>query len=232
MLAALHAGRESCGAYAVFGRRAALLAGLCIALAAVASSSTAHDVLLRVLEATQDIIERHMLLGVVTFLVLAAVSAMLAFLSVAVVIPAAVFAWGVPATIALLWLGWILGGVATYALGKYLGRPAVHWLTAEGMLRRLEGHLSARTPIWLIILLQLALPSEVPGYILGLVRYPVTRYLIALAVAELPFTVATVYLGDSFVAGRGGLILIIGALLALGGFCAVYVVRALMTEAK
>lgn len=230
MLAAVRAGRAS--AYTVTGRRVAVLVGLCIALAALASSNSAHEALLRLLTETQAIIERHAVLGVLSFVILAAVSAMVAFVSVAVIVPAAVFTWGAPATIALLWLGWIVGGAATYAIGRYLGRRAVHWLTAEKALRSLEQRLSPRTPLWLIALLQLALPSEIPGYVLGLVRYPIDRYLLALAIAELPFTVATVYLGDSFVAGRGGLILIIGAVIALGGFCAIQAVRALETEAK
>jgi uncharacterized membrane protein YdjX (TVP38/TMEM64 family) len=213
-------------------RRAAVLAASCIVLAAVASSSTAHGLLLRVLDATHSIIQQHAVLGAITFVALAAVSAMLAFLSAAVVVPAAVYAWGAPASIGLLWLGWILGGIATYAIGRYLGRRAVHWLTAERGLRRLEQHLSADTPLWLITLVQLALPSEIPGYVLGLVRYPLARYLIALAVAELPYTVATVYLGSSFVEGRSGLILAIGVVLVLGSVCALHVARQVMAEAR
>ncbi len=213
-------------------RRAALLAVACVALAAVAASSTIHDLLLRLLGASQSIIERHALLGAVTFVVLAAISAMLAFISVAVIVPAAVFAWGAPTSIALLWLGWILGGVATYATGRYLGRRAAHWFTAEQGLRTLEQYVAPDTPLWLITLLQLALPSEIPGYVLGLVRYPIARYLLALAVAELPFTVATVYLGRSFLEGRSGLILAIGACLALGSVCTVHAVRHVMVEAR
>jgi uncharacterized membrane protein YdjX (TVP38/TMEM64 family) len=213
-------------------RRAALLTASCVVLAAVAASSTTHELLLRVLGATQSIIEQHVLFGIVTFVVLSAVSAMLAFVSVAVLVPAAVFAWGAPTSIGLLWLGWIVGGIATYSIGRYFGRQAVRWLTAEQALRRLEQHLAPDTPLGLIALLQLALPSEIPGYVLGLVRYPLARYLIALAIAELPYAVATVYLGSSFVAGRSGMILAIGALLVLGSVCAVHAVRQVMMEAR
>jgi uncharacterized membrane protein YdjX (TVP38/TMEM64 family) len=213
-------------------RRAALLAAACGFLAALASSSTAHDLLLRLLGTTQDLIEGHALLGAVTFIVFAAVSAMLAFVSVAVVVPAAVVAWGAPASIGLLWVGWILGGLGTYFVGRHLGRRAASWLTAERGLRRLEQHLSADTPLWLITVLQLAVPSEIPGYVLGLVRYPLARYLIALALAELPFTVATVYLGSSFIEGRSGPILAIGALLALSSICAMRAAARVMTEAR
>jgi uncharacterized membrane protein YdjX (TVP38/TMEM64 family) len=230
MLETAPAGRESYSPAA--GRRAAIFAGLCVVLAALASSCVAHEVLLHALAATQSVIEQHMLLGVVTFVVLAALSAMVAFVSIAVIVPAAVFAWGAPVSIGLLWLGWILGGAATYTIGRYLGRQAARWPTAERALLKLEAHLAADTPLWLITLLQLALPSELPGYVLGLVRYPLARYLIALAVAELPFTVATVYLGNSFVEGRSGLILAIGASIALGSVGAAYALRRVMSEAR
>jgi uncharacterized membrane protein YdjX (TVP38/TMEM64 family) len=213
-------------------RRAALLVGLCIVLAAVASSSALHNSLLQLLGATQAIVQQHALLGAVIFVAVAAASAMLAFVSVAIIVPAAVFAWGAPASIALLWLGWIVGGAATYIIGRQLGRRAVQWLSAERALHRLEQHLAPDTPLWLITLLQLALPSELPGYVLGLVRYPFARYLVALAVAELPFTVATVGLGSSFVAGRSSQILIIGALIALGSMAAAHAAQRRMTEAR
>jgi uncharacterized membrane protein YdjX (TVP38/TMEM64 family) len=223
---------EPWAAHEAAGRRAALLVGLCIGLAVVASSSAMHAGLLRILGATHSIVEQHAVLGAVIFVVLAAVSAMLAFVSVAVIVPAAVFAWGAPASIGLLWLGWIVGGIATYGVGRYLGRRAVHWLSAERALRRLEEHLAPDTPLWLITLLQLALPSELPGYVLGLVRYPFTRYLVALAVAELPFTVATVRLGSSFVEGRSSQILVIGAVIAVGSVLAANAAHRRMTEAR
>jgi uncharacterized membrane protein YdjX (TVP38/TMEM64 family) len=201
--------------HGVVYRRAAILVGLCVALAAIASSGALHEALLGVLIATDEIISVHPVAGLFTFIALAAVSAMFTFMSIAVVVPAAVFAWGASATIGLLWLGWILGGVVTYGIGKYIGRPVVTSSTAGSALHRLESHLPANAPLWLILLLQLALPSEIPGYVLGLVRYPVGRYVLALALAELPYAVATVYLGASFVAGHSMVILGIGFTIAL-----------------
>jgi uncharacterized membrane protein YdjX (TVP38/TMEM64 family) len=47
----------------------------------------------------------------------------------------------------------------------------------------------------------MALPSEVPGYLVGLLRYPFARYLLALGLAELPFALGAVLLGESFIQG-------------------------------
>ena len=209
-------------------KRAAILLVLCAILAGIASSSDLHEALLGVLTVTEAIIGQHPIAGAAAFVVLAAISAMFTFVSIAVIVPAAVFAWGPATSIGLLWLGWILGGAATYSIGKFFGRPVVRWLTVDATLRRLESRVPDNAPLWLITLLQLALPSEILGYVLGLVRYPFARYVVALGLAELPYTFATVYLGASFVEGRVGLILITGALIALLSLITFYALRRTM----
>ncbi|MEQ1580939.1 MAG: VTT domain-containing protein [Steroidobacteraceae bacterium] len=194
-------------------RRAVALVVLCLALAAVASSEDLHAALLDVLKEIEQIIQGHPILGATVFVVFAAVSAMIAFVSVAVVVPVAIYAWGQGVTILLLWLGWILGGLCAYGIARYMGRSVVRWLTAEAGLKRLESAVNSQTPLSLVLLLQLALPSEIPGYLLGLVRYPLPRYLAALALAELPYALATVLLGASFLERRSGVLLAVGLVL-------------------
>jgi len=201
-------------------RRAAGLVVLCLALAAVASSESLHAALLDVLRAGEQIIRMHPVLGATLFVVFAAVSAMVAFVSVAVVVPVAIYAWGQGPTILLLWLGWILGGACAYGTARYLGRRVVRWLTAEAGLKRLESTVNGQTPFSLVLLLQLALPSEIPGYLLGLVRYPLSRYLAALALAELPYAMATILLGSSFLERRSGVLLGAGLVLVAGSLFA------------
>src|SRR5690606_6093339 len=91
----------------VVWRRAAVLGVLTLALAALASSKALHSALIEVLAASEDIIAGHPISGVLLFVLLAAFSAMLAFMSVAVILPIAVFTWGSVATAALLWIGWL-----------------------------------------------------------------------------------------------------------------------------
>src|SRR3972149_5503006 len=62
-----------------------------------------------------------------------------------------------------------------------------------------------------VLLFQMAMPSEVPGYLLGLLRYRFVLYLVALGVTEAPYAAATVYLGESFLARRPGALLLIAA---------------------
>ncbi len=206
-------------------RRAAFLALLCIALAAITASDELHAALLDVLAASRDVIVRHPMQGALLFVLLAAVSAMFAFVSIAIVVPVAVYVWGEPLSMLLLWLGWILGGAVAYGIARYLGRPVVHWLTSDRAMRRIERRVGPDTPFRLILLFQLGLPSEIPGYVLGLVRYPIGKFLLALGLAELPYTIATVYLGAGFVSAQSGFVLVVGLSIALLSVSAFYLLR-------
>lgn len=206
-------------------RRAIILIVLCAVLAFLATSDLLHSALMSFLEASQSMIAHNPALGAVLFVVFSAVSAMFAFVSVAIIVPVAVFTWGEPLSILLLWSGWLLGGVLAYTIGRFLGRPVVRWLTASTGLQRLERLIQRDTPFALVLLFQLALPSEIPGYVLGLVRYSPARYLLSLALAELPYALATVHLGASFVERQGTVVLFMGLLLVLFSVVAFYVLR-------
>jgi uncharacterized membrane protein YdjX (TVP38/TMEM64 family) len=213
-------------------RRAAILAFVFIVLAAAASSDVLHAALIDVLEVTEALIARSPIIGVSLFILFAALSAMLAFVSIAFIVPAAVYAWGEPLSLLFLWVGWILGGCCTYGIGRFLGRAVVRWLMADAALHRIEYRVQQGSPFILVLLFQLALPSEIPGYLLGLVRYSFPKFLLALGLAELPYTVGTVYLGASFVEGRGGMVLGVGIATVALSIAAFYIMRKALMGAR
>jgi uncharacterized membrane protein YdjX (TVP38/TMEM64 family) len=182
------------------------------AIATLAASDAMHAATLRFVGQMAALLDTHPVAGACMFVVFAALSAMLAFVSAALAVPVAVYSLGQPATAGLLWLGWILGGVCAHSVGRFLGRPVVSTLAGAAALARFEHRLHANTPFGLILLLQLALPSELPGYLLGMLRYPLRKYLVALAIVELPYAVATTYLGASFLHGKATVIVGIGVL--------------------
>ena len=199
-------------------QRRAVVLGLALAgLALVASFGQLHEWLLAILRATEALVRDRPALGVSAFVLFAALSAMLAFVSSAVLVPVGIYSWGQTATVALLLLGWVLGGTCAYALSRFLGRAVVTRLVPVPMLERYEARFSRTAPFGLVLLFQVALPSEVPGYLLGLVRYDVRKYLAALVLAELPYAVVTVYLGASFLERRLAVMLVVGAILVVVG---------------
>jgi uncharacterized membrane protein YdjX (TVP38/TMEM64 family) len=206
-------------------RRAALAGLLTLGLVMVVSFVQLHEWVVGFLPAIESIIRGRPILGGTAFVLFAAVSAMLAFVSSAVIVPVGVYTWGKFVTMLLLMAGWVLGGVCGYVIGRYLGRPAVNALASAETLARYESRISRLAPFGLVLLFQMALPSEVPAYLLGIVRYRFWKYLCALVLAELPYSVATVYLGEGFVERRPWLMVGVGGLLAAFSVLALYMLN-------
>jgi uncharacterized membrane protein YdjX (TVP38/TMEM64 family) len=195
-------------------RRALLLLVIALFLAALAYSDALHSSVLQLFTQAEGIFRTRPILGPLLFVLLAAASAMLAFVSSAAFVPVAILVWGPALSVLLLWLGWGLGGVFSFSISLLLGRPVVYAIASQSLLERYERLLTRHPPFGLVLLLQLALPSEVPGYLLGLIRYPFRKYLAALLLAELPYAVVTVYLGSSFLERRTVPFLLLALLLA------------------
>lgn len=179
--------------------RAALLVAIVAGLIALGRSDTLHRELLNVLEASKAVIAAHPVGGAAAFVGLSALSAMLGFFSSAILVPAAVYAWGATLTALMLWIGWTLGGIVAWTLAALFGRPVLRWIVASETLGRYRHLLEKQPAFSSVLLFQLVVPSEIPGYVLGLSRYPLHRYVMALMLAELPYAVGTVLLGVGFV---------------------------------
>jgi len=179
-------------------RRAVFLAGALAVGLALVLSRPVHERIVALLAAADAVIRSHPVWGVVVFVVLAALSAMVAFFSSALLIPPAVYAWGTWWSFVLLWAGWFSGGVLAYGAGRMFGLGVVRHVVSPGTIARFD--LSRRSGLSLapMLLLQLALPSDVAGYVFGLLRCPLRPYLLALAIAEVPYAAGAVLLGRSF----------------------------------
>ena len=211
-------------------KRVAGLGLLLVLLGALASSDSLHEIILRLVEPAERIIVEHPRLGVTLFIVFSALSAMIAFFSTALITPVAVETWGAGVSVVLLWIGWMLGGISAYGIGRSLGRPVVRALTSHDALDRFENRISSRAPFGLVLLFQLAMPSEVPGYVLGIARYQFLKYILILGMVELPFAIGTVYLGASFLQQRSYLLFTIGAAGIALTTWAIYTLQKRMSE--
>jgi uncharacterized membrane protein YdjX (TVP38/TMEM64 family) len=209
----------------IWWRRGAAVALVLAALSLVALSDALHQALLELFAIVEQAVRARPVVGVIFFIVGAALSALLAFFSSALLVPIAIQTWGKPTSMLLLWIGWTAGGIVAYSIGRHLGRPMVRWLTSEEALDRFTSRISSRTPFGLVLLFQVALPSEVPGYALGLLGYPLAKYLLALGLTELPFSVGTVYLGATFLDRNVNMLVGIGLAGALLSTWAVYVLQ-------
>lgn len=198
--------------------RVVVIVVACVSAALLLSVDWVYEGLQRLLADAEPLISAHPLLGILVFVLLSAVSAMLAFFSSALLVPAAVYSWGNTLTVGLLWLGWLLGGMFTYSLGRGLRRPPGE---QDGPPSRFAAYLpkvAAEIKFPLVLLWQLALPSEIPGYLCGYLRVPFRVYVSALAVAELPYAIGAVLLGESVVNRKLGWLVALGVVGATIGF--------------
>jgi len=172
---------------------------ICASVALLLSVDAVYESLQRALSAAEPLIAGHPYLGAVVFVLLAALSAILAFFSSALLLPVAVFTWGGTVTLGLLWLGWLLGGIGTYALGRGLRRPSEKASRTSRQFDFYRQRVPGEATFPLVLLLCLALPSEIPGYLCGYLGVRRSTYVAALAVAEMPYAAGAVLLGEGVV---------------------------------
>lgn len=191
--------------------RALALLLVCAAVALLLNVDVLYAQLQRLLAAAEPVIRGHPVAGGALFAVLSAASAMLAFFSSALLVPVAVYSWGRPVTIVLLWLGWLLGGACAYAMGRYFGRPLVRSVVSTRLRDFYLERLPRQVDFPIVLLIQMALPSEIPGYLFGTLRVRFGTYLAALALVEAPYAIGTVLLGESLIKRQGGWLLLLAA---------------------
>ena len=204
--------------------RAAVVVLICTSLALLLSADAVYAGLQRALLAAEPLLAGHPYLGAVAFVGLAALSAILAFFSSALLLPPAIFTWGTTVTLGLLWLGWLLGGLCTYALGRSLRRQPWGPSGTSSQFDFYRQRAQGRVTFALVLLLCLALPSEIPGYLCGYLSVRLRTYFTALALAELPYAAGAVLLGNGVVHRHIGWLVACGV---LGAALSLYSLRVL-----
>ena len=178
----------------------ALAAGLFLLLALPYSETFKHYVA-RATEWAEGIMNAHPVTGAVVFFLFAALSAMLAFTSSVVLVPAANLVWGKLITFFLLWGGWVAGAIVAFGIGN-VARPLLVRLGYQEKLDKYRQFASRRMRFWTTLLFCMAVPSELPGYILGGLHYPFLKFLAAIAIAEAIYAAGIVIAGQSLLAEK------------------------------
>lgn len=191
-------------------RHIVIIGILIIIVGIISASQFLHDYADALIVWSESIIAVRPYLGMAVFVGIAMLSAMVAFFSSAIFVPVAIYAWGNAIAFVLLWLGWLLGGVASFCIGRFLGRRVAAALIGEEKIAGWQSQLGERSRFVHVLLFQAVVPSEIPGYVLGILRYRFSLYLLALAVTELPYVVGVVYLGEHFLKGQSMVILLLG----------------------
>lgn len=149
----------------------------------------------------KQVMDAHPVAGAGVFFLFSAISAVLAFASSLVLVPSANLAWGKAITFLLLWSGWLTGSIITYGIGR-LARPLLNRLNYEKKLDEYQQFVSHRMKFWAVLLFCIAVPSEIPGYLFGGMRYPFLKFVAAIGIAEVIYGIGVVYAGERLLSSR------------------------------
>lgn len=209
----------------LFHKRIVLLGAIIIVAVLIVNTDVLYEKSEEIIVFAENVISKFPIFGMLLFVLLAMASAMLAFYSSAILVPIGVYTWGTTVCFILLWIGWLFGGILSFIIGRYLGRPVTSKIIGETRISNFEEKLTRHAKFIHILLFQAALPSEIPGYVLGTLHYRFLLYLIALAVTELPYALGTVYLGSSFLQRNSAVFLVLGIGAVLVSACLYYLYR-------
>ncbi len=162
-------------------------------------SVTLQDIFYEAVFLTEAYVEEHPMLGIFVFMALAGVSAMLSPFSSVPLVPVAIMLWGSAWTIVFLISGWLGGHSITYTIGYYAGHPVIKKFVAPETIEQYSHKFSKKSEFLLVLLFRLASPAEMPGYVLGAVRYGFVKYFLATFIAEFPFAVIAVYASEALI---------------------------------
>lgn len=147
----------------------------------------------------EDYAEQNEILVIAIFVGLSALSAILSPFSSAPLAPIAVMIWGSAAAFAMIFSGWLIGDIIAYLIGRYGGRFLIEQFVDFNKIENYSAQISAKMKFWLVLLFRLTAPSEIGGYVLGVLRYYFSKYFLATFLAELPFALIMIYASEAFI---------------------------------
>ncbi len=109
---------------------------------------------------------------------------------------AAGFAYGFLPALALMTAGWLLNGLACWAIGHRVARPLLDRWFGEERFERVERAIERGGPSLLLALRLIPiLPFSIVSYAAGAARVPAWRFVWTTALGYLPITAIAVYFG-------------------------------------
>jgi uncharacterized membrane protein YdjX (TVP38/TMEM64 family) len=175
------------------------LAGVALLAALVFAVPALHDAAVAAIHGdTEEVRHQIHSLGVtgpLLILVLALVHAVV-FYPAEIVDAAAGLVYGFLPALALMMLGWLLSGLACFAIGRSVARPLLdRWLGAA-RFERTEQRIERGGPKVLIAARLIPiLPFSLVSYAAGAARVPTWRFIWTTALGYLPITAISVYFG-------------------------------------
>src|SRR6266542_4880992 len=137
------------------------LAAVAIVLVSAAWFARSHA------ESLKQFIDDHPIKGVVAYISLNVLDAVIAPGATLPLIPIAAHAWGRIGAAIVTTAGWTTGSLVAFYIARRWGMPIVKKLTSMQRIKRLRPYVPQR-PFWSIVFLRMIVPMDVISYVLGL----------------------------------------------------------------
>ena len=144
-------------------------------------------------------IREHNTKGSVTFILIEALSVMISPFSSVPFLVVAIDVWGKTTALIYSIIGGLLGATMTYLIGYFALHRLFKKLIPIDEITDNHNGIAKKSPFWLVTLFILAMPVEIPGYALGIVKYPFRKYVLATLIGHFPFYVIAVFAGYAFI---------------------------------
>jgi uncharacterized membrane protein YdjX (TVP38/TMEM64 family) len=164
------------------------------------SSIAFQDFFQKIVPFFENVAREDKFLSVLVFIVLGMISTMLSSFSSAPLVPIAIIVWGSALTALYLCVGWIIGDILSYFIGYWAGNPIIRKLLPYEKIRFYLKKIPPDAEFTMILLFILSMPSEIPGYTIGALRYKFTKYLIATTLNEIFYSALVVYAASALIA--------------------------------
>ena len=147
-------------------------------------------------EEAKIFVERGGVFGMVAYIVIAVIATVAAPISAAPLIPIAANVWGVAITAALSILGWTIGSLIAFAIGRRYGLPLAQKFFSVRNLESMHKHIPKEKIFWSVVLLRIMIPVDLLSYALGVFGVlGWRRYTLATIIGITPFAFIFAYLG-------------------------------------
>ena len=147
-------------------------------------------------EEAKIFVEKGGVFGMVAYVVIAVIATVAAPISAGPLIPIAANAWGVAITAALSILGWTIGSLVAFAIGRRYGLPLAQKFFSVRNLENMHKHIPQERIFWSVVLLRIMIPVDLLSYALGIFGVlGWRRYTLATIIGITPFAFIFAYLG-------------------------------------
>jgi uncharacterized membrane protein YdjX (TVP38/TMEM64 family) len=178
-------------------------------------SVTLQETYYRLIDAAGTQIQQNHVRGIILFVIIEALAVMISPFSSVPLLFVAIGIWGRGMALFYSMIGGIIGAIGSYAIGSYALYRLLKRIIPISEIEYYRKRIAHRASFWIVLLFRLAMPVEIPGYVLGIARYPFWKYLLATAIAYVPFYALTIYAGDALIKKNTGVFIVMVATFAI-----------------